>query len=234
MAATTASALNNGLNLAYWLFRVHPNLFAALQGPATQYRAGRKLARLGRLHALGQDVTSTDIGTTTTFDSGGISPDLIALPDPALTDVSVAVPDISSVSSDVGAAISAANTPVSTPVSSSGGGVTGALSSVGSFLASATGLTSLTNLATAYYKANTPQAATLNTQIGRVQAGVAPAPITYGYNAQGQLVPVLSQAEVNTPLSQSTLSSLIPSSLSQYALPIGLGLLALWALASRK
>lgn len=233
MAATTASALNNGLNLAYWLFRVHPNLFAALQGPANQYRAGRKLARLGRLHALGDDstVSSSDIGTTTTFDSGGISSDLISLPDPALTDVSVAVPDIST---DVGAAISAANTPVSTPVSSSGGGVTGALSSVGSFLASATGLTSLTNLATAYYKANTPQAATIGTQVGRVQAGIAPAPITYGYNAQGQLVPVLSQGGVNTPLSQSTLSSLIPSSLAQYALPIGLGLLALWALASRK
>jgi hypothetical protein len=231
MAGSTATALNNGLNLAYWLYRIHPNLFAALQGPATQYRAGRKLSRFGQLRALGDDVSSTDIGTTTTFDTGGISSDLITLPDPALADVGVAVPDLSS---SVGEAISAANTPAAAPGPSTAGGIAGALSSVGSFLSSATGLTSLTNLATAVVKANTPQAATLNTQIGRVQAGLAPAPITYGYNAQGQLVPILSQNGVNTALSPSTLSSLLPSSLAQYAIPIGLLLLGLWAMGSSK
>ena len=224
----TAAALNNGLNLAYWLYRVHPSLFASL------LRSARQGPKLNRFGALGDDATisSSDIGTTTTFDSGGISPDLITMADPALTDISVAVPDISA---DVGGAISAAS-PVSTPVSSSSssGGIGGALASVGGFLASATGLTSLTNLATAYYKSNTPQASTIATQVARVTNGATPAPITYGYNAQGQLVPVLSRAGINTPLTQSTLSSLIPSGLSQYALPIGVGLLLLWALASSK
>jgi hypothetical protein len=235
MPATTAAALNNGLNLAYWLYRIHPTLFAALQGPANQYRAGRKLSRFGALRALGDDVavSSSDIGTTTTFDTGGISPDLITMADPGLTDVNVSIPDISS---DVSSAISAGAPSVSLPVTSPGstGTVTSALSSIGSFLASATGLTALTNLGTAYFKSNTPQGATLATQVARVQAGVTPAPITYGYNAQGQLVPVLSQSGVNTPLTPSTLNSLLPSGLAQYALPIGLGLLALWAFASRK
>lgn len=236
MPASTANAINNGLNLAYWLYRVQPALFKALQAPATQYRAGRKLSRFGQLRGLGDDatVTSTDVGTTTTFDSSGISSDLIALPDPVLTDVGVSVPDVSS---DVGAAIGAANAPtfdVSGPVAQTASGISGALSSVGSFLASTTGLTSLTNLATAVYRANTPQASTIATQIARVQSGVTPAPITYGYNSQGQLVPVLAQGGITTPLSRSTLSSLIPAGLSQYALPIGLGVLFLWAIASRK
>jgi hypothetical protein len=235
---STAAALHNGLNLAYWLYRIHPNLFAALQGPANQYRAGRKLSRFGALRALGDDVaiSSTDIGTTTTFDTGGISPDLITMADPGLTDVNISIPDVSAISNDVSSAISAGAPSISLPVTSPGntGTVTSALSSVGSFLASATGLTALTNLGTAYFKSNTPQGATLNTQIGRVQAGVTPAPITYGYNAQGQLVPVLSQAGLNTPLTPSTLNSLLPSGLARYALPIGLGLLALWAFASRK
>jgi len=224
---TTAAALNNGLNLAYWLYRVHRPLFASLLGQVQRPTPNR-------FGALGDDasVISTDIGTSTTFDTGGISPDLISLPDPALADIGVAVPDISS---DVGAAIGAANVPASGSISGGvAGGIAGALSSVGGFLASATGLTSLSNLATAYYKANTPQAATIATQIGRVQAGATPAPITYGYNAQGQLVPVLSQSGLNTPLTQSTLGSLVPSALARYALPIGLGLLAIWAFASRK
>ena len=227
--------LQQGMNLAYWLARVHPGLFNILKKQVS--RTG--MSRLGH---LGDD-TSFDTGSTPTFEIGGdgsiasdasssvvpagsfstISPDLTSMPDPALQTIGVdaATADVG-VPIDEGAAASAGTPAKATPASSSPSTLGSALASVGAFLASATGLTAMTNLGTAYYKANTPQAQTIATQAARVAAGQNPAAITYAYNSAGQLVPVLSSAggTVNTPLTQQSLNSLLPSSLSTYAVPI--------------
>lgn len=236
--------LQHGVNLAYWLYRAHPGLFNVLKRQVGSRRTG-----LGR---LGQDV-SFDTGPDPTFVIGGdatpdlsntvvpegsfpsISPDLSAMPDPALQTIGIdaATADIG-VPIDEGASATAGSPAVATGASSSASGIGSALSSVGSFLASATGLGALTNLATSYYKANTPQAQTIGTQVGRVAAGRAPAPITYAYNSSGQLVPVLSQGGINTPLTPHTLSSLLPSTLSTYAIPITIGIGVLWWLLGSK
>lgn len=227
---TSAVALRNGVNLAYWLYRVHPAIFNALAAQAP---------RTARLSGLGDDgvsfdtgsvptfeIGTSDVGTTTTFDvSSQIDPQLLSLPDPVLTDVGI------------GAATSDVSVPIDTSVNAapaaSSTGLGSALGSVGSFLASATGLGAVTNLATAIYRSGTPQAATIATQVARVNNGASPAPITYAYNTQGQLVPVLSQAGGTSglALTQQTLGSLVPSSWQRYAIPVGLGLLLLWALS---
>ncbi len=69
--------------------------------------------------------------------------------------------------------------------------------------------------------------------------GVNPAPITYGYNSQGQLVPVLASYRTGTvgALSPQTLASLgVPSSWGPYVVPALVGLLVLVAVsgASKK
>jgi hypothetical protein len=259
-----SASLVGGLNLAYWLYRIHPELFAALQAPANQaqqaLRSRRKLGSLGddgvslldtssSFDPLPLDTTSTDTtpafdtGSTPTFEIGStpidtsslsssdvsaaISSDLQSLPPPALQNVTIDAALTPPQVSIPGAVPSAA-------AATSSGGIGGALASVGGFLASATGLTSLTNLATAYYKANTPQAATVAAQVGRVQNGVNPAPITYAYNSAGQLVPVLAKPNTaGIALTPQTLANLIPSSWAPYMVPVGLGLLVLWALSKR-
>jgi len=233
---STATALNNGLNLAYWLYRVQPGLFKALIPVAQQARGLGRVSKLSRLGQLGDDGDLFSTGDT--FDAGdngsslvaptygvtdttpSISPDLTAMPDPVLTSVDIAAPDISP---DVTASINAA---AAAPTSSSTS-TPSALSSVGSFLASATGLTALTNLATAALKAGTVQSATVGTQVARVANGAAPAAITYGYNSAGQLVPILTSASgVNQALTPSSLASLVtPSTLSSLVIPIGIVLL---------
>jgi len=231
------ATLKNGINLAYWLYKVHPQIFNALQAPARQASSGK----VGR---LGDDFTpaSTDfvafdpnnlptVDTSSAVTSGDISsnldPGLVALPDPSLTNVGIdAALTTPSISFDTSGA---------TPPTNTSGGLSGALASIGSFLTSTTGLTSLSNLATAVYKANTPQASTIATQIGRVQAGTTPAPITYGYNAAGQLVPVLTKANTaGVALTPQTLAGLIPSSLTPYVVPIVIGAVLLWALSGSK
>lgn len=223
---TSPIALRNGVNLAYWLYRVHPHIFNALA-------AG--VARGGRLSGLGDDGVSFDTGPTPTFeisttDVPPIDPALISMPDPQLTDVGVGA-----ATADVSIPIDSSIGGPATVAASSGSGIAGALSSVGSFLASATGLGAVTNLATAIYRSGTPQAATIGAQVARVYNGASPAPITYGYNTQGQLVPVLAQSgRPGVPLTQQSLNNLIPSSWRQYAIPVGLGLLLLWALSSAR
>jgi hypothetical protein len=229
-----------GLNLAYWVWKVHPELFAALLRSTGQTQPTQGLG------SLGQD--GTDIGTTTTFDTSAPdvtitastnalgAGDVISQLSPDLT--SLAAPDLANVSIDPsGLTTPSFSTAADTATASSAGGVGSAigsaLSSVGSFLTSVPGLTSLSNLATAIFKANTPQASTINAQVARVQAGANPAPITYGYNAAGQLVPILQTPSTNTgfALTPSSLSQLIPSSITPYLVPVGIGLLLWWALA---
>lgn len=229
--------LANGINLAYWLYKVHPELFRALQTQVPQASS-----RLGR---LGDDFTpsSTDFvpfdsssyapppvpdvlppDLTTGQVSASLDPGLVALPDPQLANVGI------------DAALTTPTIDTTPAGASSSGGLTGALTSIGSFLASATGLTSLTNLATAVYKANTPQSATIATQAARVAAGLNPAAITYGYNSAGQLVPVLNQPNTaGVALNSQTLAGLIPSSLTRYVVPVIIGAVLWWAMSgSRK
>lgn len=231
----------NGLNLAYWLYRVHPQL----------YNRVVSLAKQSGLSGLGQDVTTSDSGTTTTFDTSddssiptitvvgtsAVSPDLTNLATPNLTTVSVDAATNMTTPNFTAATAAPIAPPAAGPSSSSSllSSVGSGLASAGSFLASATGLTALTNLATAYYKASTPQAATINTQIARVANGVNPAPITYGINSAGQVVPILQSAQTaGVGLTSQTLANLVPSSLTPYLLPIGIGLVLLFAFGSGK
>ncbi len=169
--------------------------------------------------------TSVPFDTTEQAVSAALDPAILALPDPSLTNVGIDA---------------ALTTPIfsfdsSAAAASSSGGLSGALASIGSFLSSATGLSSLSNLATAVYKANTPQAATIATQIGRVQAGTNPAPITYGYNAAGQLVPILAKPNTaGVALNSQTLAGLIPASWTPYVVPTVIGLVLWWALSGAK
>lgn len=225
-----------GLNLAYWLAKVHPELFNQLIAPARQAQQARGMGALGDDEDLDFAIdypTGYSAGDTSYLSSQipTIDPSLLSLP----------APDLSNVGLDASLATSTINFDPSTlsPSSSSSGGIGGALASIGSFLSSAVGLTSLSNLATAVYKSNTPQAATIATQVARVGAAGNPAAITYGYNSAGQLVPILAQANTaGVALNSQTLASLLPSSLSglaPYIVPGLIGLVVLWAVSgSRK
>jgi hypothetical protein len=213
----------NGVNLGYWLYRVHPELYARILPLATKASA--------KLGALADDVSSSDTGTTTTFDpagdtfniSGGsdvlnnLAPDMASIATPELTNISVetsgfTVPDFQTESNPSG---------IFSAIDSG-------LKSVGSWLTSAAGLSTVGNIANTVIKANTPQQQTVQTQIARVASGSNPLPITYGANPSGQLVPILqtglNQGRALTP---STLASFMPSSLRPWATPISIGILAL-------
>ncbi len=234
-----SASLKNGINLAYWLYKIHPQLFNALQRPAQQASSRGKLGRLGDdltdfvPFDASAYVPSLDTNVpydTSSLTSGDIAatldPVIVNLPDPSLTNIGIdAALTTPNFSFNTGAAVAPA----------SSGGLSGALASIGSFLSSATGLSSLSNLATAVYKANTPQAATIATQIGRVQAGANPAPITYGYNTAGQLVPILAKANTaGVALNPQTLAGLIPASWTPYVVPTVIGIVLLWALSGAK
>jgi hypothetical protein len=217
---STPTALRNGVNLAYWLARVHPQLYTALA------KATMQLSRFG---SLGDD--GIPIISDTTDIIQGISPDLISMPDPELQDVGVGSAIADSPVANIDTSLASDAIAATAPGASAATGTGSSLAGVGSFLASASGLTALTTLTTAIYKANTPQAQTIGTQVARVGAGVSPAPLTYAYNSAGQLVPVLSQTgSPGLPLSPQSLSSLVPSTWQQYLIPLGMGLLALYAL----
>lgn len=226
---STAAALSNGLNLAYWLYRIHPDLFNTLATKARQARssAGR-LSRLSSYAGL-SDITDAPAIDQEVLDSidatNTIDPELVSLPDPQLSDVAIAAPGIDS---EVSASIAAASSGTPSSPSSS------ALGTVGAFLGSVTGLTALAGLAASALKAGSPQQATVQTQVARAQAGAPPAPITYGYNSSGQLVPILKTAGTTTPLTPASLFSLIPSGVSGWLLPAGLGLLLLAAFSRKR
>lgn len=235
-----SATLTNGINLAYWLYKVHPELFKPLLSQAQASRVG--LGRLGDdfspapsdfvpfdTSSYTPDTTIPLDTTSVTVSAGDVSaaldPVLVNLPDPALSTVGI----------DAALATPQVSIDSSTAPASSSSGLGNALSSLGSFLTSTAGLTSLTNLATAVYKANTPQAATVATQAARVAGGVNPAPITYGYNAAGQLVPVLNKANTaGVALNSQTLAGLIPSSLTPYVVPVVIGLVLWWAISGSK
>lgn len=237
---STVVPLPVAINLAYWLYKEHPDIFNALKGMATS----KGLGALGQdgdtsdflpgIDVLPVDDTSTDVGNFLPSSSAGsittsdvtstISPDLLALPEPQLQTVSfdpssLPTPDL------VTASVNAAASSNVSPTTASNVG------SVGTLLT--TGLAALAGVTAAIYKAGTPQASTIATQASRAAAGVNPAAITYGYNAAGQLVPILqTPASAGIALSPQTLASLgIPAAWGPYVIPVGIGLIILVAIA---
>jgi hypothetical protein len=111
-----------------------------------------------------------------------------------------------------------------------------AVSSVGDYLSSSQGISTLASLGTAYLNSQSSQNV-LQTQVARAQAAQPPAPITYTQNAQGQLIPVIGSGVATVAVTPQILQSLTPASvLSKYGLYIagGVGLLAILLLLNRK
>jgi hypothetical protein len=130
------------IELASWLYHVHPELFAAA------YVA----ARTGRAATLG---------------------------------------DFSDILDSVGNGLSAV-----------GSGLESAVGSVGSWLSSSQGLTTLSSLGTAYLN-NQTQQNVLQTQIARTQALQSPLAVSYTQAANGAIVPVLPYSSTGVPLTLS-------------------------------
>lgn len=259
MAITIPAAIN----LSYWLYKVHPEIFGQLLNTAKGRPSG--LGALGDdgsdfltgITPMPDDTTSYDVGNFVTSDAGSIStsdisssisPDLVSLPAPQTTAIGASSSDFytgitpmpaADTNADVGNFLANSNAP------SSGGSTASTVdpptaSNVGAVAGVITaGLGALAAVTTAIYKAGTPQASTINTQASRTAAGLNPAPITYAYNSAGQLVPVISSASTGTvgALSPQTLASLgIPSTWGPYVVPALVGVIVLVALsgASKK
>lgn len=239
---STIIKLPQAINLAYWLLKIHPEVFSALQKGAFN-KTGGPLGALGQddddfvgvtpvetdtfdagsaISAASDSITTIpDTGTLTSSDiASTISPDLIALPPPQLQTVSLDPDSLPTPDLVSAADVAAANTTV-TPASASNVG------SVAAILT--TGLGALAAVTAAIYKAQSPQAATIATQAQRAAAGANPAPITYGYNAAGQLVPILqTPTTAGIGLSPATLASLgIPASWAPYVVPVVIGVIIL-------
>ena len=254
-----AISLPIAINLSYWLYKVHPEIFNALLNTAKGRPTG--LGRLGDdggdfytgISVMPDDTSidvgnfvSSDTGSITTSDiSSSISPDLVSLPQPQASIGSsdfytgITPMPAADTSADIGNFMANSDTTsssgsspsaVSPPTASNVGAVAAVLTA---------GLGALGAVTTAIYKANSPQLSTIGTQAQRASNGVYPAPITYGYNSQGQLVPVLASASTGTvgALSPQTLASLgIPSTWGPFVIPVLVAGVAVIALsgASKK
>jgi hypothetical protein len=219
------TTLQNGLNLAYWLYKVHPELYAQV----LQLAQGAR-----RLGSLGDDVTSFDSGTTTTFDTGSAF-DAGGLTDSAVLSsispdiASIAAPDLVNVSVDTSGFTTPTFQTETDPTGSILDSIGSGLKSMGSWLASGAGLSSLSTIANTVLKANAPAQATVNTQVQRVASGTNPAAITYGINPQGQVVPILTTAGTGSGigLTFQSLQKLVPPAWQPYVVP-GLIALGVW------
>jgi hypothetical protein len=138
---------------------------------------------------------------------------------------------------------------ISDVLSNIGGAFSSAVSSVGSWVSNPENLKSLTSLAGTYFSTQAAQnvadaqLAALQTQTNRAQAGQPAAPISYGYDANNNLVPVytgtntlpglgtqvsLPSGQYGYTLSSSSLNALQPSFLQKYGLWLGVGGAALF------
>ncbi len=111
-------------------------------------------------------------------------------------------------------------------LSTVGSSLSGAVKSVGTFLTSEKGLSTLTTLGGAYL-ANKSQQNVLQTQVALAQAGMAPAPITNS-NFSGGVQPVYTPT--GQPVTPALLNQLQPTFLQRYGVAIGLGVAAFGAL----
>lgn len=203
-----------GHELAVWLARVHPGLLRAVARQMPQ--------RLGDGEGL-IDLDFSDIGASfapVASVESAINESAWSGFAPTLVDVTSSLPQTFQ---------SAANdTPIFdfSSVLSAGAKVASSpsfLSSIGNFLSSPAGLSTVANTATAYFKSTANQAqaqtanAVLSTQLARAAANQSPAPIGYTRDPYtGAITPVLQTGSGLYPVNNSTLASLVPSSIGRY------------------
>jgi|ERR1700761_2667054 len=112
-------------------------------------------------------------------------------------------------------------------VSSTCASTSSALSGVAKFLTSQQGLTSLANVAAAYFKASAAacnaaaakaaqQQAIVNAQLARALSGQSSLPIQYVTNSNGTTTPMISTTGGLLPLTADNLSRLTPSSIATF------------------
>lgn len=250
-ASAPAVDPKNAIRLAAWVYGAHPKLFQLLLAKAKAAQAGKsktknisglgcncdgKISSIGayrvaKSRALrGFGDSSTDLSTIDT--SSFVSPDLSSL-DSSTSDVSSALTDTSGSSGGFWSSLGSG-------LSSLGSDVVSGIGSVGSYLTSNTGLSSLTGLANTYFanqavqtQANTQQAV-LAAQTQRVASGYSPAPVSYQRNSAGQLVPVYSTPSGYQPLTTAGIAGLASTGMPSWLLPVGLGAAALIAIFAFK
>lgn len=257
MARTTIKVLRTdhpGSSLAIWLAVHHPDLFVATVRAARAARTGKTLqgGGLGRLAQGDSLETFTPDLQTVSFDPGSVSvpftPDLqtisfdpgsMPLPDNLIS-------DSSGILDTIGSGVTSAGTTVGSALGSGSSGLLSLVGQAGSYLASPSGIKTLSSLGQSYFQSQTAnanaqtQAAVLQTQIARAATGQPVAPITYTTAANGQLVPVYTsstpQGALYRPLTPQGLASLTPSSvsvfLSQYGMYLVVAAVAVVALGA--
>jgi hypothetical protein len=113
---------------------------------------------------------------------------------------------------------------ISDVLSSIGTTLGDAASAVGDWISNPQNINSLSSVATAYFRSQTPsvgnaQNAVFQTQLQRSQYGQMPVPINYAQNASGQVVPMYN----GQVLSPTQLQSLQPNFLQKYGLVLAVG-----------
>jgi hypothetical protein len=251
--------------LSQWIEQTHPDFFDYLYS-YVQRSGLANVSRKARLRGFGDDDFDfsvpdiSDVMSNVTVDpidlSSSIASQSIGAPDTVTSQYTPSTVDIPVLSSSDLQSISPMNTvigpqdsgslDVSTDNSGSGllqslgSGIASAASSVGSFLTSSQGLTTVANLAKAYFQLQTSQVAAqmqtqvLNSQLSRAAQGQAPNPITYVTGANGQLIPVYNTSALagvgvypsNMPVAlQSAISSgqsqlvTLPNGSTGYTIP---------------
>jgi hypothetical protein len=139
--------------------------------------------------------------------------DDVASVDSAMQDVTI---DTGSIQSTVDSSAFSTPSPADSPTGTSvGEGVLNALSSVGNWIVSPQGLTTLANVGTAVLKVQQSQAvaqtqmAVIQANAQRAAAGRAPIPITYATDASGHVVPVYdtTTAQMMPPQLETAISA---------------------------
>lgn len=181
-----------GMAFAQWLGETHPEVYETLfaqaiaGGANARYKAG--LGSLG--DDGGYDWSALDVSPALQdiqVDTGNL--DYVV--GSSMSDIADALPLF-----DVPAGGGTSSSVVSSPSRSSGGGITGAIGSVGNWLTSTQGLNAIANLGVATLntvvgvQAAKAQMAVVQAQAQRALNNQAPLPITYVQGANGQMVPV--------------------------------------------
>lgn len=214
----------HAIRLAAWIYAADPKLFQKLQAKANAARlATSKTANISGVGCQCDGAKVTSLGAYRArrigaarrmgqFGDVSLTPIDISAADATTSDVSSALTDTSSSSGGFWSSLGGG-------LSSLGSDVLTGIGSVGSYLTSASGLSSLTGLANTYFanqavqtQANTQQQV-LQAQIQRTASGNSPAPITYQRNAAGQLIPVYQSQSGYTPLSPQGIAALSTGSL---------------------
>lgn len=247
----TQATQQNAIRLAAWVYAAHPQLFKKLLAKANAAKvATSKTANIsglgcncgsGKVASLGAYRRRRFAGIGALGDDSSFSADVSLQPidlsalDTGSTDTSS--PDVSSALTDTSSSSGGFWSGLGSDLSSIGSDVLTGIGSVGSYLTSSSGLSSLTGLANTYFAGQAAQAQAstqqqvLQTQIQRTASGASPAPITYQRNAQGQLVPVYQSATGYTPLNSASLAALSTGSALPSWLPWaavgGIGLIVL-------